>query len=218
MKQNVIFSWPGKPVNVATMIGILGAGLYLSHSLIFLPDYSFLKNSITSVSDMVSSEFSTPTLPVSTQAVHAVQANPVAAVSIPDVPKLPSSYNDLIAEAASRNGLDQALIMAVMAAESNFNPRAISSSGAHGLMQLMPATARTYGVRNTFDPRQSISAGARYLSYLMNRFDGNLKLALAAYNAGPTSVVRSGYKVPPIAETRDYVKKVLAYYTYYQSI
>jgi soluble lytic murein transglycosylase-like protein len=107
--------------------------------------------------------------------------------------------------------LDPRLVEAVVAVESNFNPRAVSRKGAAGLMQLMPRTAKRYGVENRFDPIENLAAGTRHLRSLLDRYGGSLELALAAYNAGESAVERYG-GVPPYPETRDYVKKVLALY------
>ncbi|MEW6182252.1 MAG: lytic transglycosylase domain-containing protein [Bacillota bacterium] len=110
--------------------------------------------------------------------------------------------------AASRFGLRPELLKAVAQAESNFNPKAVSKAGAQGIMQLMPATARGLGVRDPFNPVENIFAGAAYLRSLLDRFDGNETLALAAYNAGPGAVARYG-GVPPYRETQAYVARVL---------
>jgi soluble lytic murein transglycosylase-like protein len=110
--------------------------------------------------------------------------------------------------AARRHGLNQALIDAVIVAESGYNHRAVSRAGAVGLMQLMPDTARAYGVSDREDPAQNVDGGSRYLRDLLARYL-DLELALAAYNAGETAVERHGRRVPPYPETRDYVKKVL---------
>ncbi|KPA17269.1 Lytic transglycosylase-like, catalytic domain protein [Candidatus Magnetomorum sp. HK-1] len=122
-------------------------------------------------------------------------------------------YESVILEAARTYDIDHTLIKAVIKAESNFNPRAVSPKGARGLMQIMPDNFRTLGVYNPFDPRQNIMGGTRYLRQLFNKFD-NLTLALAAYNAGPTAV--STYNnIPPYKETQQYVKRVLRYYRSY---
>ncbi len=116
----------------------------------------------------------------------------------------------LIQQAAQRNGLQPSLVEAVIRAESAYNPQARSAVGAQGLMQLMPATAKSLGVNNPLDPAQNIEGGSHYLAQLMQRFEGNKTLALAAYNAGPNAVQRHG-GVPPYKETQQYVKRVLNY-------
>jgi soluble lytic murein transglycosylase-like protein len=120
-------------------------------------------------------------------------------------------FERLVAEAAQRHGLDPALVRAVVGVESGFQPEAVSSKGAQGLMQLMPATARDLGVIDPFDPAANLDGGSRYLSSLVARYEGDLTKALAAYNAGMGAVARHG-GVPPYAETRRYVQKVLGRY------
>ncbi|MFN3739090.1 MAG: transglycosylase SLT domain-containing protein [Thermodesulfovibrionales bacterium] len=120
----------------------------------------------------------------------------------------PPTYQRLVYEIASEYSLDPTLIKAVITAESNWDPFAISKKGAMGLMQLMPSTAQALNVKNPYDPEENIRAGIRYLKYLLNKFNGDLVLAIAAYNAGPSIVERFG-KIPPINETLQYVKKVL---------
>jgi len=117
-------------------------------------------------------------------------------------------YEPLIREQASKQALRTDLVRAVIQVESGYNPRARSPKGAMGLMQLMPATALEMGVRNPYDPADNIRGGTAYLRKLIDRYDGNEELALAAYNAGSDAVDRNGRKVPPYQETQNYVKKV----------
>jgi soluble lytic murein transglycosylase-like protein len=120
---------------------------------------------------------------------------------------LPTPYSRQIAQAAEKHGVDERLVAGVIAAESNFQPRAVSSKGARGLMQLMPATAARYAVGNVFDPGENIEAGTRYLTHLLAQYQQNPTLALAAYNAGPERVREYG-GVPPFQETRAYIQRV----------
>ena len=122
-----------------------------------------------------------------------------------------SEINDLIEKYAEKNGLDSDFVKAVVKQESGFNPQATSSCGAMGLMQLMPGTAQGLGVTNAYDAEQNIMGGTKYLKGLMDRFDNNKSLALAAYNAGPNAVKKYG-GIPPYMETQNYVKSVLSNY------
>jgi hypothetical protein len=122
------------------------------------------------------------------------------------------AYREDIARVAEIYRVDEALIAAVIQAESGFRPAAVSHKGAMGLMQLMPATARRYGVEDAYDPAQNIHGGTRYLRDLLDMFNNNPELAVAAYNAGENAVIRHGHKIPPYRETLAYVPKVMAIY------
>jgi len=123
-----------------------------------------------------------------------------------------NKYDHIIAKAASKYKIDQALIKAVIKAESNFNHRAVSPVGAQGLMQLMPSTAYALQVDDVFQPENNIEGGVRYLRYLLNVYKGDLRLALAAYNAGETAVAKYDTNIPPFRETQNYIRRVLSYY------
>jgi len=137
---------------------------------------------------------------------------PLRGVPIPTAPVqlFPTSYDELIREIAARYGVEYALVKAVIKAESDFNRLAVSSKGAQGLMQLMPATAAMHQVRNVFLPRDNIEGGCRHLRMLLDRYGGNIPLSIAAYNAGTRRVEDAG-GVPPILETRQYLARVLRY-------
>ncbi len=120
-------------------------------------------------------------------------------------------YSDLITAAAQRYGVDPALVAGVIQVESGFDPSVVSHAGAKGLMQLMDETADILGVTNSFDPAQNIDGGVRFLRDMLDRFDGDVSLALAAYNAGPYAVEEYG-GIPPYDETQAYVPRVLEYY------
>ena len=125
---------------------------------------------------------------------------------------LSAAYDSMIENAAQAHTVHPALIRAVIVVESGFNPRALSRRGAVGLMQLLPETARRYGVSDSYDPAQNIRAGAHYLSDLMIRFDSHMDLVLAAYNAGENAVDRYGGHIPPFKETQAYVPNVMRIY------
>ncbi|HEY3102418.1 MAG TPA: lytic transglycosylase domain-containing protein, partial [Pyrinomonadaceae bacterium] len=119
-----------------------------------------------------------------------------------------AQIDNYVSESATRNGLDPLLIYSIMHQESSFKLGAISPKGARGLMQLMPGTAARYGVSNIFDPKQNIEGGARYMKFLLDHFDGDLSLALAGYNAGEGAVEKYGFRIPPYAETQEYVRRI----------
>ncbi len=125
---------------------------------------------------------------------------------------LAARYDAMIEAEAKSAAVEPNLLRAVIVVESGFNPRAVSKRGAVGLMQLMPATATRFGVSNRYDPRQNVRGGARYLGFLINRFRQNVRLALAAFNAGEDAVDRYSDQIPPYSETLEYVPKVLKIY------
>ncbi|MCS3902870.1 soluble lytic murein transglycosylase-like protein [Methylohalomonas lacus] len=125
-------------------------------------------------------------------------------------------FADLITEAAEQYVLPDSLVHAVVTAESAYDPNALSSAGALGLMQLMPATAKRFGVSDRKNPRANVYAGTRYLKQLLGMFDNDVRLALAAYNAGENAVIKYDNQIPPYPETQNYVRKVLKYYRQYR--
>ena len=129
-----------------------------------------------------------------------------------------AQYDDIIRKASEKYDVDYALIKAVIKAESNFNHRAVSPVGAQGLMQLMPKTASSLNVQDSFHPENNINGGVRYLRYLLRLFNGNLSLALAAYNAGEGAVARYNNRIPPYPETQTYVQRVLQYLEQHRSL
>jgi len=128
----------------------------------------------------------------------------------------PAEYDHIIKTYADKYGVSQSLIKAVIHAESGYNPNAVSPKGASGLMQLMPETARSLKVSNSFNPRDNVEGGVKYLRFLLDTFRGDVSLAVAAYNAGLSKVARFG-GIPPFAETRNYVNRVLSYMQTYQA-
>ena len=126
-------------------------------------------------------------------------------------------FSPIIERASRTHGVEVALVHAVITAESGYNPGAISRAGARGIMQLMPDTARRFGVQNVMDPAENIHGGVRYLRELLTLFKGNKELAVAAYNAGENAVIRYGHRIPPYTETATYVPRVLGFYRKFQS-
>lgn len=150
-----------------------------------------------------------PPAPAPAPAPAAPAVKPASIVATPESSKA-VRFSPVIEQVAREVQLSPKLLHAVIAVESGYEPGAVSRKGAQGLMQLMPSTAQRFGVRNAFDPQQNVRGGALYLKWLLDYFRGDLALALAGYNAGELAVVKAGYRIPPIAETLDYVPKVLA--------
>lgn len=156
---------------------------------------------------------------------YAILVNePEADKPVADADHPPSStmtgkadYDKVVAEVARTYGLDGALLHAVISVESRYQPNALSKKGAAGLMQLMPTTARRYGVTNRFDPVQNLHGGAKHIRYLLKAYHNDVRLALAAYNAGEAAVAKYGNRIPPYRETADYVPRVLGYYRKYRT-
>ncbi|MEK6282373.1 MAG: lytic transglycosylase domain-containing protein [Acidobacteriota bacterium] len=124
-----------------------------------------------------------------------------------------TNVDNFIVDSGRRNSVDPLLLYAIMHQESTFKPRAMSNKGARGLMQLMPGTAARFGVNNIWDPRQNIEGGTRYMRFLLDKFDGNVQLALAGYNAGEGAVMKYGYRIPPYSETQEYVRRITKRYS-----
>ena len=146
------------------------------------------------------------TLEIAAPDVLAIEPEEVF-TPLPAKPVVEPPYREIVAAAASRYSVDAALIASVIAVESNFDPKAVSRKNARGLMQLLPETADRLGVKNIFDPQENIDAGTRYLKELLQKYNNDLVLTLAAYNAGPDRVQQYG-RVPPFAETISYVRRV----------
>jgi soluble lytic murein transglycosylase-like protein len=152
----------------------------------------------------------------SASAVEETKAEEVNALSSNVARKKDELFHPIIHEAAYRNEVDPALVKAIIMVESSYNPKAISKKGAKGLMQLMPITAESLGVKDVFDPANNINAGVAYFRTLLNQFNGDERLALAAYNAG-SKKVRQYKGVPPFEATQLYIEKVFAYYETYKT-
>lgn len=119
-----------------------------------------------------------------------------------------ATVDSYILDSGRRNSVDPLLLYAIMHQESTFKPRAMSNKGARGLMQLMPGTAVRFGVTSIWDPKQNIEGGTRYMRFLLDKFDGDVQLALAGYNAGEGAVMKYGYRIPPYSETQEYVRRI----------
>jgi soluble lytic murein transglycosylase-like protein len=136
--------------------------------------------------------------------------------ALPPAPVPPAQIDALVSQNSATWQVDPSLVKAIIANESGFDANATSKVGAQGLMQLMPATAQAVGVRDSYDPNQNVAGGTRYLRGLLDRFNGDVRLAVAAYNAGPNAVEKYG-DVPPYAQTQNYVQNVLGSYAKYRT-
>jgi soluble lytic murein transglycosylase-like protein len=152
----------------------------------------------------------------SNEQVEGKRVGSADVVVSPGLGKKAEPFHPIILRAANRHEVDPALVKAIIMVESRYNPLAISKQGAKGLMQLMPRTARSLGVEDSFNPEHNVNGGVKYLKQLLDEFDDNLKFALAAYNAG-SSKVRRHRGIPPIKSTQYYVSKVFQYYQYYKN-
>jgi soluble lytic murein transglycosylase-like protein len=179
--------------------------------------YSFVdEHGITHFTDVASDSRATLFMKIAPPAAASDAAPAVAYAAAAGT--LPKPYGEAISRIAREQGLEPALLHAVITVESGYNPRARSRQGARGLMQLIPATARRFGVTDVWNPLENIRGGARYLRELMGLFNDDMQLAVAAYNAGEGAVMRSGNAIPPYPETRRYVPRVLEYYRRYRSM
>lgn len=185
---------------------------------VFLPSLSKVENLISALAvyrDASATDTNVAANPRD-EATPSVQATSSSDFdSFPDAISPAPSLDDIIARASQRYKVEPGLIRAVIKAESNFNPTAVSSAGARGLMQLMPGTARGLGVTDSFDPEQNVMGGTRFLRQMIDRYDGNLDAALAAYNWGPGNVDKKGNFLP--RETREYLVKVKSFYSEYSA-
>lgn len=188
---------------LSVLAGTLGLGQYANAQI-----FGSVSNTGSVVLSNIASD-EVHTVIVSDSVTPAITAN-VSLTS--QAVTWPEAFQSFVLEASIASRLPAELIHAVIKTESNYNPKARSIKGAQGLMQLMPATAKRFGSTNSLDPRDNILAGARYLRWLMDYFNQNIELAVAAYNAGEGSVVKAGNKIPPYLETRKYVPKVIERY------
>jgi hypothetical protein len=167
----------------------------------------------TSVPSPEPSSLVKPTILFTDQPLNMVSAD---ASSLRGYTTGSAQVDSYLIDSGSRNGVDPLLLYSVMHQESSFKSHALSPKGARGLMQLMPGTAARFGVTSIFDPRQNIEGGARYLRFLLDRFDGNVNLALAGYNAGEGAVEKYGWQIPPYSETQEYVRRISRRYSLIQ--
>jgi soluble lytic murein transglycosylase len=203
------------------LFNIILLGVFLSAGLCFPPElsadiYSYVDhNGVVHFSNAPSESqyeyFSPETVPVHPKKIIVYRSSKRSPSGDP------KKYETIIKEASKEHGVDPGLIKAVIQAESDFNPNAVSPKGAMGLMQLMPGTSNDVGVRDPFDPWENVMGGTLYLKQLLTRYGSDMSLCLAAYNAGPGAVEKYNNCIPPYRETENYVEKVLQYYSFYQN-
>ncbi len=194
---------------------IVAGSLLLPRNSTGVDDTGISKN-LSGLAPVVSHPVGPPEPSPAETAVQAVP-RPESVNSKKTAVRVKTGYHGIIQQAGRRHGVEAALIQAIIMAESSFNPRAVSNRGAAGLMQLMPATADSMGVKDKFDPEHNIDGGVRYFKRLLVRFDGDTSLALAAYNAGARKV-RQYNGIPPYKATRSYIARVFKYYQTYKGL
>jgi soluble lytic murein transglycosylase-like protein len=168
-----------------------------------LPTYvKLVKDDSVNFNDVLSAEVD--------QTNNSKDVSPDAIGSVKEKNNYQGDFNEIIDNNSKKYNINSSIIKAIIKAESDFDPSVVSSAGAMGLMQLMPDTAKSLGVGEPFDPVENIEGGVKYLKEMLNKFGGNLELALAAYNAGPGNVVKYG-GIPPFQETENYVAKIMGY-------
>jgi soluble lytic murein transglycosylase-like protein len=196
-----------KPLILLILLScIIGLNGWRPEAFVAVPEVRLQKKSIAKAA---------PFLPLATPAVPSIKT--LTEIEMTSKQKnAENRYQLLIIDAAYRYKVEPAIIKAIIMAESGFNPKAVSRVGARGLMQLMPRTARSLGVEDSFKPARNIDAGVRYFKHLLDQFDGDIELALAGYNAGSFNVRKYG-GIPPFKETKFYINKVLKYYEVYRT-
>lgn len=195
-----------KQVTIVLVLALLGAPALRAEYVVLRGGQRLTVTSYQLTGDKYRLQMAGGSVEIAAEEVVAIEPEEVFTPA-PAKPAVRPPYRELVEAAAARYSVDADLIASVIAVESNFDPKAVSRKKARGLMQLLPETAARLGVRNIEDPQENIDAGARYLRELLQRYNNNLVLALAAYNAGPERIQRYG-RVPPFAETISYVRRV----------
>ena len=195
-----------KSVALLLPLGLLGAQALRAEYVVLRSGQRLTVTSYQLNGDKYRLQMAGGSVEIAAEEVVAIEPEEVF-TPVPATPAMKPPYRELVEAAAARYNVDADLIKSVIAVESNFDPKAVSPKKARGLMQLLPETAARLGVRNIEDPQENIDAGTRYLRELLEKYNNNLALALAAYNAGPERIQRYG-RVPPFAETISYVRRV----------